>query len=184
MSLALAAFLLAPAPATQAPPQQETAYFACPAGFTFRAFTPTRPDGSAASRPDLPAGASCTRQRVTGAAICPQGFKLRSVRGLDQCESLGTVSRNGSIGAVSDGTSNTVILSETPPPATSATGNLKQIGGGAIPQPGCGASGTVSIDARGVIDHCLVTEVRPPSERVAVMTLLPLAEPGSTTSEF
>lgn len=190
MSLALAAFLLAAAPPPAANAPQETVYFACTAGFTFRTFAPPRTDGSAASRPGQPAGASCTRQRAAGPVICPTGFKLQSVRGPDQCVSLGTVSRNGSIGAISDGTSNTVIASETPPPtgstatAGSATGNVKQLGVGASPQPGCTAGGTVNIDGRGLTDQCTVTDVRPPSERVTTMPLLPLAEQSSTNSDF
>ena len=162
MSLILAAFLLAPAPAAAPPPDRQP-FFVCPTGSTLEA---TYQRGRVES-------VRCVTRRLGAPPACPLRTVATVVRGPDTCQSA------QSLGAVTDGTSNTIAIAESPPPADPANGTTVSRGSistssSAPPKPLCPVVGDIlMVDAAGLTDRCMRVEVRPPTRPV---TLLPNLE--------
>lgn len=163
MSLILAAFLLAPAAST-APPDQQP-FFVCPTGSTLEA---TYQRGRVES-------VRCATRRLGAPPVCPLRTVATAVKGPDTCQPA------QQIGAVTDGTSNTIAITESPPPTDPANGTTVSRGSlgtssSAPPKPLCPVVGDILlVDAAGLTDRCMRVEVRPPTRPV---TLLPNIEPS------
>lgn len=163
MSLILAAFLLAPAPAAAPPPPDRQPFFVCPTGSTLEA---TYQRGRVES-------VRCATRRLGAPPVCGLRMVATAVRGPDTCQPA------QSIGAVTDGTSNTIAIAESPPPTDPANGTTVSRGSistssGAPPKPLCPVVGDIlMVDAAGLTDRCMRVEVRPPTRPI---TLLPNLE--------
>ncbi|MDP3907716.1 hypothetical protein [Novosphingobium sp.] len=160
MSLILAAFLLAPVPRAAPPPPDRQPFFVCPTGSTLEA---TYQRGRVES-------VRCATRRIGGAPLCPLRMVVTAVAGPDTCQPA------RSTGAVTDGTSNTIAITESPPPTDPANGTT--VSGGSLgttssapPKPLCPVVGDIlMIDAAGAADRCVRVEVRPPTQSVTPLT--------------
>lgn len=154
MSLILAAFLLAPAASTA--PSDQQPFFVCPTGSTLEA---TYQRGQVQS-------VRCATRRLGGPPVCPLRTVATAVRGSDTCQPA------QQIGAVTDGTSNTIAITESPPPTDPANGTTVSRGSistssGAPLKPVCPVVGDILlVDAAGLTDRCMRVEVRPPTQSV------------------
>ena len=171
MSITLAVLLLAPAAAaassasSSAPPAEAQAFFTCQVGFTLE--TATQPGSPG---PQRLAGVRCSR-RTAQPPVCAAGTVLTVVAGPDACLPGRTTTA-----AVTDGTSNTVMLGETaPPPAPAPTigaivdGTSNTIAISETAALRCRLSGErLSIDSQRNRDECIRTEVRAPTQPVTL----------------
>ena len=169
MSLVFAAFLLASG-ATTAPPDDKP-FFTCPPRATLEV---SQEQGSEQLK-----GVRCVTRRTGGAPVCPLRMVVTVAAGPDTCQPP------RSTGAVTDGTSNTIAITEAPPPSTTASGTTTtrgsiNVSAGPPPQPACPVVGdTLTVDAARSIDLCMRLEVRPPS-----VPLYPLSRMSSGSGQI
>jgi hypothetical protein len=170
-----------PAHAQSAAAQTET-WLGCPAGHALETAPDPRilPAVANTQRPEPRLVVRCVLRSTPAAPVCPQGLRVLPAFGADRCgtgQAPGSPNMgDGSVRFISGGTSNTVMIGETPPPPApppSGAGLTTGKGTGTITAapaiPACIAPRHLVVDPPGSsVDSCEMTSIAFPADRVSL----------------